>query len=96
MAGIDAWFRVLARYLFGAGLIWGLGAFVLLPPLHDPRALVFLLTLMGVCWGAAVSLSMAFPAVVAFIETDGKVVSARKLALTPVNDRLPAPASAPA
>lgn len=81
VAGIDAWFRVLARYLFGAGLIWGLGAFVLLPPLHDPRALVFLLTLMGVCWGAAVSLSMAFPAVVAFI-VPVTTLTATRLALS--------------
>jgi len=66
-ADIDGWFRMLAAYLFIAGVIWGAGAFVLMPPLHEPRTMVFLLTLMGVCWGAAVSLSMTFRAVVAFV-----------------------------
>lgn len=76
-AAIEAWFRVLVGYLFAAGLIWGAGAFMLLPPLHDPRALVFLLTLMGVCWGATVSLSTVFPAVVAFVVPVTSLTAAR-------------------
>ncbi|MGE0858300.1 MAG: ATP-binding protein [Gammaproteobacteria bacterium] len=66
-SAIEAWFAQLVRYLFAAGLVWGVGAFTLLPALHEPHALVCLLTLMGVCWGAAVSLSMVFPAAVAFV-----------------------------
>jgi len=76
-AAIEAWFRVLARYLLAAGLIWGAGAFMLLPPLHDPRALVFLLSLMGVCWGAAVSLSTVFPAFLAFVVPVTSLTAAR-------------------
>ena len=64
---IRRWFRALAVYLLLAGLIWGGGAFVFMPLDDQLRLSLLLLILMGLAWGAVASISMYFPAVVAFI-----------------------------
>lgn len=64
---IRRWFRTLAVYLFLAGLLWGGGALTFMPLADQLRLSLFLLILMGLAWGAVASVSMYFPAVVAFI-----------------------------
>ncbi|MEQ8659665.1 MAG: hybrid sensor histidine kinase/response regulator, partial [Gammaproteobacteria bacterium] len=66
-AQIRRWFRTLAVYLFVGGVTWGGGALVFMPVDDQLRLSLFLLILMGLAWGAVASVSMYFPAVIAFI-----------------------------
>ncbi|MEQ8231797.1 MAG: hybrid sensor histidine kinase/response regulator [Gammaproteobacteria bacterium] len=76
-ARIRRWFARLTASLFVGGMVWGGGAVLFLEPADPLRLAAFLLILMGVSWGAVASLSMHFPAVVAFVAPVSLLTAAR-------------------